>query len=196
MTVAVLVNGTTNIAADGTEQFQPRSEEELTALRELVASAVGFNENRGDVITLKTMQFEPLEPAGTLAQASFFESLAIDVMSMIQLAVLAIVALILGLFVVRPLLSKPSTAPAPQLAAPTPENEMLTPITGEIAGSPQDAQTIAAIPDQVSTEPTGLPDLRETGDDPVDRLRTLIGERQEETVEILRNWLEGEEENA
>jgi flagellar M-ring protein FliF len=27
----------------------------------------------------------------------------------------------------------------------------------------------------------------------VARLRALIGERQEETVEILRTWLEGEE---
>jgi len=30
----------------------------------------------------------------------------------------------------------------------------------------------------------------------VDRLRAMIGERQTETVEILRNWLEGEEEKA
>jgi flagellar M-ring protein FliF len=27
-------------------------------------------------------------------------------------------------------------------------------------------------------------------DDPVDRLRSMIGERQEETVQILRGWLE------
>jgi flagellar M-ring protein FliF len=30
----------------------------------------------------------------------------------------------------------------------------------------------------------------------VARLRALIGERQEETVEILRTWLEGEEERV
>jgi flagellar M-ring protein FliF len=33
-------------------------------------------------------------------------------------------------------------------------------------------------------------------EDPVDRLRSMIGERQEETVEILRSWLEEKEENA
>ena len=36
--------------------------------------------------------------------------------------------------------------------------------------------------------------LIRTGEDPAERLRNLIGERQQETVEILRNWLE--EENA
>jgi flagellar M-ring protein FliF len=30
----------------------------------------------------------------------------------------------------------------------------------------------------------------------VDRLRAMIGERQEETVEILRSWLEESEERA
>jgi flagellar M-ring protein FliF len=33
-------------------------------------------------------------------------------------------------------------------------------------------------------------------EDPVDRLREMIGERQEETVEILRSWLEENGEKA
>ena len=32
--------------------------------------------------------------------------------------------------------------------------------------------------------------------DPVERLRGMIGERQEETVEILRGWLEDKEEKV
>ena len=43
----------------------------------------------------------------------------------------------------------------------------------------------------------GLPELSMGGgmgsEDPVDRLRSMIGERQEETVEILRGWLAEEE---
>ena len=34
------------------------------------------------------------------------------------------------------------------------------------------------------------------GADPVERLRGLIDERKDETVEILRTWLEGEEEKT
>ena len=43
----------------------------------------------------------------------------------------------------------------------------------------------------------GLPALGGGGgDNPVDRLREMIGERQEETVQILRGWLEENEERA
>jgi len=52
---------------------------------------------------------------------------------------------------------------------------------------------------------SGLDDLGGMGDlpalgggqeNPVDRLRSMIGERQEETVQILRGWLEENEERA
>ena len=41
----------------------------------------------------------------------------------------------------------------------------------------------------------GLPAIG-GGENPVDRLREMIGERQEETVQILRGWLEENEERA
>lgn len=208
VTVAVLVNGTTGIDDAGTEVFQPRSEEELGALRELVASAVGFDEARGDVITLKTMQFEALAPAGTLAEPSMFASLGLDLMSIIQAVVLGIVAIVLGMFVVRPLLSKPPS-PAAQLSgpegalpaqAPAGASDDVQAITGEIAEDNFDGADIPVISNagaNGSEDGQNLPALGSDAPvDPVERLRGLIGERQEETVEILRSWLEGEEENV
>ena len=67
MTVAVLVNGTVQTAADGTQSIVPRAEPELEALRELVASAVGFDEARGDVITVKSLPFSAVGGEGTAA---------------------------------------------------------------------------------------------------------------------------------
>jgi flagellar M-ring protein FliF len=203
LSVAVLVNGTVVTDAAGAETFQPRSEEELDALRELVASAVGFDEARGDVITLKTMQFIPEEPMGTAAEPSFFAGLGLDVMSLIQALVLAVVAIVLGMFVVRPVLSgSPGTA-AIQLAPPSDDtaptdsaDAALTPLTGEITDNNFDAGNIPVISDAQSGQ-DGMPAIAgASGQDPVERLRDLIGERQEETVEILRSWLEGEEETV
>jgi len=203
LTVAVLVNGTVTTNADGTEVFTPRPEEEMTALRELVASAVGFDEDRGDVITLKTMQFETALPSGTNAEPSFFSGLGLDLMSIIQAAVLGLVALVLGLFVVRPVLMKPSSQPA---ALSPPDNsdaatgdDPARVLTGEIDDGRGDAAAMPLVtgPDSTTeTEEAGVPALSRNGEDPAERLRNLIGERQQETVEILRNWLEGEEENA
>lgn len=202
LTVAVLVNGTTNTNPDGAEVFSPRPEDELTALRDLVASAVGFNEERGDVITLKTMQFETILPSGTSAEPGFLAGLALDLMSIIQAIVLGVVALILGLFVVRPILMRPQPERPALLSSEPPEaattKETARVLTGEIddgVRNPADMSLVAG-PEAPQEDETEIPALTRSAEDPAERLRNLIGERQQETVEILRNWLEGEEENA
>ena len=209
LSVAVLVNGTTEPDASGNATFQPRSEEELEALRDLVSSAVGYDEARGDVITLKTMQFQSVEPVGTIAEASFLGSMAFDLKSLIQTAVLAVVALILGLFVVRPVLAGSTArrenvplaiAPAPGGRGAVDENTPAEALTGEIDDRNLPADGLAVVSGPEGQGETGgaaaLIASDQAGPDPVERLRALIGERQEETVEILRSWLEGEEENA
>ncbi len=124
MTCAVMVDGVATTAADGTRTWAPRPEEELAALRELVASAVGLDEARGDVLTLKSLEFQaPPLVEGTEATTSLLPTFGqIDVMSMIQTGVLAIVALVLGLFVIRPVLASANVLPCllqrPRLPCP------------------------------------------------------------------------------
>lgn len=204
LSVAVLVNGTSSVDGSGAQVFEPRSEDELSALRELVSSAVGFDEERGDVITIKSMEFEPIVPAGTASGPSLFSQLNLDVMSIIQIAVLGLVTLVLGLFVLRPLLSKaPATefaalgAPSgrPQPAARQTENGVPEPITGEIDDGQFDPSGMAVISGG-GNQTSGGGAVRVSPEDSALRLRSLIGERQEETVEILRSWLENREENA
>lgn len=206
LTVAVLVNGIAQTDANGAEVFAPRPDDELAALRELVASAVGYDEERGDVITIKSMAFEPIAPVGSEADGGLLANLSLDLMSIIQLAVLAIVTLVLGLFVLRPLLTRAPAASAPALAtaslpaapgvAGASDRRDLEPLTGEIASESD------ALPDLevVSTDQAGaetLPIQRpDAGPDPAERLRSLIGERQDETMEILRSWLEPGEEKV
>ncbi|MEH6478427.1 MAG: hypothetical protein V7727_22230, partial [Sneathiella sp.] len=73
-------------------------------------------------------------------------------------------------------------------------------LTGELAPDDLDLPHLSPIN---ATSELGLPDetlgisaLKGSTEDPVARLRSMIGERQEETVEILRGWLEDKEENA
>ncbi|THH34801.1 flagellar M-ring protein FliF [Aliishimia ponticola] len=201
LTVAVLVNGTQVENAAGEIENEPRSEEEMAALRELVESAVGFDETRGDVITIKSMGLLAVAPMGTEATSSLFDGVALDLMSVIQMAVLALVTLILGLFVVRPLLSGGAQAETSETLALPAE-----------AGGSDEGLNLPSLDGQID-EPAGslppldfgggagtLPELPMMGGDasgnPADRLRNMIEERQTETVEILRNWLEDKEEVA
>ena len=129
-------------------------------------------------------------------------------MRLIQVGVLALVSLVLGLFVLRPLLARPPTRAAPALAAPAPGDSGAQ---GSVEGSAGDAPAAAggapgfpqmqmaqvaipALDGEVSDAAGNFAPLG--GGDPVDRLRRLMDERQEESVEILRGWIEGEKERV
>jgi flagellar M-ring protein FliF len=209
LTVAVLVNNATVVGEDGqSNNVAPRDDSELEALRELVSSAVGFDETRGDIITIKSMSLQSVSPAGTAAGTSVFDSINLDLMSALQMAVLAVVTLILGLFVVRPVLARaPQALPAP---APGLPQEQISPDASQQQSLPALSGEIDPVGDfdlpsfDIGSDISELPDLPMGGDaaggsmseDPVDRLRSMIGDRQEETVEILRSWLEEKEENV
>ena len=194
LSVAVLVDQEQVVASDGSVTFKPRTEAELATLKELVGSAVGIDPTRGDVLTLKSLPFQQHAIEGTLAEASLFAGL--DLMSMIQLGVLSLVALILGLFVIRPILTSGKTVP--QLASPyqplaLPGSRSSDGLIGHaLDGEIDDIGIMPGTADFAEQEAamTGIEM------DPVARLRRLIEERQSESVEILRSWMEHDEEPA
>lgn len=212
LTVAVLVDGIRSQDADTQEvAWEPRSEAELEALRELVASTVGFDEARGDIITIKTMEFQPAVVEGTLAQSSLFTMSDLDVMTIIQLAFLALVTVVLGLFVVRPIFATQSVAlPAPAAGLPAPQEAQTSPApqTIPVAELPNMGQAGQALNGEIESGEFELPTLGVVSDfdfgdddfgvsaDPVKRLKKLIEDRQDETVEILRGWMEDTGEDA
>jgi len=80
-------------------------------------------------------------------------------------------------------------------------------LTGEIDTGDVDLESLSLVrtdddPVDDATLPSGigqdvqLSDPSAAQSDPVHRLRALIDDRRVETVEILRSWLEGEEETV
>lgn len=196
LTVAVLINDAVITNPDGTTTTEPRSDEELADLQELVTSAVGFDEARGDQITLRSMPFESIPELGTEVFADSITQSSLDIMRLIQIGVLAAVALILGLFVVKPILT-----PKPDMAAlPPPDGATDDADFAENDGP----QMMSAFPDMMSIEGPndggmGFGDMGgDVSDDPVARLQDMITDRETETLQILENWMDDPEqtENA
>ncbi|WP_139300559.1 flagellar basal-body MS-ring/collar protein FliF [Wenxinia saemankumensis] len=184
LTVAVLVNDVETVAADGTVERTPRPDEELAALGELVASAVGLDESRGDVLTIRSLPLEPVPEMGTEVTEG---GAPLDMMSLIQLGVLALVALILGLFVVRPILARGGGAtalPAPDGPGGT---EEASPLDMSGAGGGFAFPMMSAFDAAEDAEATMEPQ------DPVSRLRRLIEERQDDSLRLLQSWIESPE---
>lgn len=214
LSVAVLVDGLQGTDKNGAPIWKPRPQQELDALRELVASAVGFDESRGDKITIKSMQFEPLPVEGTAAQTSLIEQLGLDVGGLLQLGTLSLVALGLGMFVLRPiLLGSARQAAVSPASLPVPESGASAGLQGLGAQSFSDDADGPPLPALMGEIDDGhhLPQMATVGDfdliedvdannhtdsDPVERLRALIDARQDETVEILRGWMEAKEEEV
>lgn len=205
LTVAVLVGApppSDNMAGDAT----PLSEGEIESLRELVAAAVGFEAARGDAITIRAMPLAETQTIpGTAPAPDWITALALDPMRLAQLAVLALVTLVLALFVLRPMFARPPRPTdldaGPEAAAllTTPGTEPATPpaaLDGVVESGPFDATTLGD-----ATRPrAGESGVAAASDDehtpPVDRLRALIDERREETMEILSSWLDDERERV
>lgn len=141
--VAVLLNEP--VGADGAAT--PRSPAEIDQIRRLVAAAIGFDEQRGDVITVESLRFEADAAAGALVEKpTIMDFLAKNAIAIMQIVVPAIVALLLGLFVVRPLLagaSTPATTPALSSSAPT-TPALEKPATPAIASPVDDLKRVAS----------------------------------------------------
>ncbi|MEM7212142.1 MAG: flagellar basal-body MS-ring/collar protein FliF [Pseudomonadota bacterium] len=110
VSVAVLVDGINDVDANGNLVWRERPDEELEALRELVVAAIGFDAERGDVVTVDSMAFQPdATPGASIEISPIMRFIERNALTLIQLVVLGVVALILGLTVVRPLLSSEPT---------------------------------------------------------------------------------------
>jgi flagellar M-ring protein FliF len=162
VTVAVLVDGVSTVAADGARTWTPRPAEELGQLRDLVRAAVGYDERRGDIVTVETLEFAERPVAGAVAEAGAFDFLGRHGMTLIQTGALAVVALGLGLFVLRPVLQ--AGAAAARVAA-----ERRPP-----------ALDFAGAEDLPGDEPA----------DRLTLLRSAFAEQREESANVLRAWLE------
>ncbi len=195
ISVAVLVDGIVAENAAGESSWQPRTPEELDTLRELVAAAVGFDESRGDVVTVESMPFQPDATPGALVESSpisrFIER---NALTLVQLVVLAVVAIILALTVIRPMLNarpEPNAFDGMALAAdggaelqtlgaaeqgalPNPEGG-----SGSERESEEDAEFES---DYLTTETS-----------PIEALRAIVADRPEQALIALREWLEDEE---
>ena len=108
LSVAVVVDGTYTTAADGTSTYQPRSDDEMKKIHDLVASAVNFNANRGDTIEVANMKFVQGEAPKDLGSSPdlLMGVPKADLFHAVETLILAVIGLLVVLLVVRPILRR------------------------------------------------------------------------------------------
>jgi len=210
LSVAVLVDGTYTSKPDGTKTYVPRSADEMKQINSLVRSAIGFDDKRGDTIEVANLRFvnpdEPLNAGPPPLNILGFDKT--DLMHMGETLVLAVVALLVILLVVRPLIFRllESTAaaqdatgllPEPALpgggavALPPPPGGIATPaLPGQPAGV--GAPAIAG-PKQAQGAIDQMIDIGQVegrvAASSIRKIGEIVEKHPEEAVAIVRSWM-------
>ncbi len=104
ISIAVLIDNQTKVStgADGqpVSSTAPRTPEELKKYRDLVAAAIGLNEERGDQLTLENISFEG--EAELVENPTFLEKQGPLLMTGLRYLIIPIVFILLYLFFLRP----------------------------------------------------------------------------------------------
>ncbi len=195
LAVSVVVDQRPVRGEDGSITFEPRSQDELTRIRNLVAAAVGFPVNaeltQGDqILEVEQMAFSrPDLNAGTPAPEGF--SLArLDFMRIAEIAVLFITTVLIILLVARPLvrgaLGGPAADAAPALAGAAAGQ-------GRIAASGDGGEEQAMLPEGEGAEEEERIDVAQIDGQvkksSVRKVASLVDQHPDETMGILRTWM-------
>jgi flagellar M-ring protein FliF len=104
LSVAVMVDGLESKEEDGSITWKARTPEELDAIQELVKSAIGFSEKRGDIVTVKSLEFVK-PPQLTKAPHAVFQAFEENFELIIEVIALLLSIAGISFGVVRPILN-------------------------------------------------------------------------------------------
>ncbi len=106
LSVAVLVDGTYATDAGGKTTYQPRSDAEIKQISDLVKTAAGFDDKRGDQIKVVNLRFVAAEEVEPEEKPLFLGLTKSDLMLVVKWILYSVVGLLVGLLVVRPILNR------------------------------------------------------------------------------------------
>ena len=192
LSVAVVVDGI--VGENGS--YKPRSSQDLKEIDTLVKSAIGYDAGRGDQVQVVNMPFARIDTGpATPAPAPLLGLDGADWFKIIEAAILSITALLIGLFVMRPLISR-MFAPVSYSVTHS-QIAPGSPVAGQLAPPAGQGADAAA---QAGQSPTLIPPPRESMIDisriegqvresSVKKVGEVVQAHPEEALAIMRTWL-------
>ena len=190
LSVAVAVDG----ASGGADK--PRSAQDMKKIETLVKSAIGFDAARGDLVQVVNMPFARVDTdVGTPPPTPLLGLDGPDWFKIIEAAILSLTALLIGFFVVRPLIAR-MFAP---ISAHAMQGQIAsgTPIAGQLAAPsalPADAGAQNGhAPAQIAPPRESPIDISriegQVRESSVKKVGEVVQAHPEEALAILRSWL-------
>ncbi|MEV8465923.1 flagellar basal-body MS-ring/collar protein FliF [Fluviibacterium sp. DFM31] len=195
ISVAVLVN------LASVEGDPAQIEQELLQIGELVTSAVGINQERGDRVTVKALPFSSATMEDAAPSSPLISLSSLDISQLLKTLLLAVAAVVIGIFVVRPLASNRrvddttgtalSVLPREQGQSGAPDASEQVVLTTQMAEVMDPQSRMKSLPVAGESTSKDSPKASQTAGQPSgNTLVELVDQRQSDTVEVLRSWLE------
>jgi flagellar M-ring protein FliF len=196
ISVAVMVDGTDSVAADGKHTWQPRSAEELDRIGSLVKSAIGYDEKRGDHVEVVSMRFATQDAATTAESSSIFglQLDKADLLRLAQTALFGLIGIVTLLVVLRPMVLR-ITSVTPAAIAAGHGGGALASIAGPMGAAlpAPAAQAIAAGAAPALIEDESMVNIAQVEGQmrasSLRRIGELVEKHPEETLSIVRGWM-------
>jgi flagellar M-ring protein FliF len=192
LSVAVVVDGADSTDATGKETYRARSPHEMQQIEALVKSAIGYNQARGDQVQVANMPFARIDTGpSTPAAAPLLGLDAADWFKIIEAAILSLTALLIGLFVVRPLTNR-MFAPFPARTAVGASPALAHGATGETTPSTtriggETVQNALSAPKDSMIDISRIEgQVRESS---IRKVGEVVEAHPEEALAIIRTWL-------
>ena len=185
LSVAVVVDGTGDAGA-----YKPRSSAEMAQITSLVKSAMGFDTTRGDQVQVTNMAFARVD-AGDATPAPK-PLLGLDSsywFKIIEAAIMCVTALLIGLFVARPLIAR-MFAPNSNYSGPL-QIAGSAPAAGALP-APGGAQQSGAPAQLAAPAPSSIDISRIEGqvrESSIKKIGEVVDAHPEEALAIIRTWL-------
>jgi flagellar M-ring protein FliF len=191
LSVAVVVDNQRTVQADGKMNTQAYKPEDITRFTDLVKQAVGFDNARGDQVTVTNVAFKALEAPEALPAIPLWEqSWFLNIMKQVG-AVLAVLFILLG--VLRPTMRNLSGLHTAKKAA---EQQASMAATGELVnnqggsavaalGSPQGGQ--AALPNHL--DDLLLVDVPHSYGKRLEYMQNSVDKDPQLVAQILKRWV-------
>jgi flagellar M-ring protein FliF len=191
ISVGVLVDGLYGKNDKGEPVYEPRSKEEIDRIAALVRSAIGFDQKRGDVVEVVNLRIAEL-PAPIMSDptglASWLQFTKDDIMQAVELMVMALLALIVVLFVVRPLVRRIITPEIAALAGGG--TQALVAASGVAADALPAPEEIKVVPSQAAKMIDIAQVQGQVHAQSIQKVGELATRNPNETVSIIRQWLQ------
>ncbi|MFI4974446.1 MAG: flagellar basal-body MS-ring/collar protein FliF [Caulobacterales bacterium] len=199
LSVAVAVDGVTALGKDGKPgAYTPRSAEEMQRLDSLVKAAIGFSADRGDTVQVVNVKFpSEADGEGVSAANALMGFDKNDIMRAVELAILALVAIMTLFFVVRPLIRNATSGGGgggglPMLGGGRQATQSFTNADGEtmqVAMDPSTGQPLALPGPDIDNKIDIARIEGQVKASSVKRVAEFVDKHPEESVSILRTWL-------